>query len=630
MNSPSFTLQHETISLHEAIEQIISKTGTQIRLAMPLGIGKPNALANAIYQRAKQDPTLRLEFFTALSLLKPQASGDLEKRFLDPFVERVFGNYPDLDYALDLRNNVLPPNVCVHEFFLKSGDWLNNDHVQQNYIGSNYTHIARDIAAYKPTVLAQAVAVKEENGTLRISLSCNPDVTLDLAASMRIQRGNGQDNIFVAVINRELPFMPGSAEVDPDFFDLIVDDPAGTHTLFSTPNMKVTATDYAIGLHASSLVRDGGTLQIGIGSLGDAIAKSLIVRNEKNARYRELLRALNDNNFPEHICADVFTEGLYGCSEMLVNGLLELINAGILKREVYDAHTQKKIIMHGGFFIGPPAFYQALRDMPEDTLEKINMSSVTFINHLYGDVFADEKTKRGQRTKASFINTCMMVTLSGAAVSDALDDGRVVSGVGGQYNFVAMAHELPDAHSVLMLRSWRMHDGKPQSNIVKNYAHCTVPRHLRDIVITEYGIADLRGKSDAAVIAELLKITDSRFQQELCDWAKENRKLPDNYEIPEGFRANTPESLKKKLIPFKQYLPDFPFGHDFTDDELVIIAALQKLKLASSNPLDLLKTIVTSIFADKAVPERYLERMGLDEADSLKEKLLQKIFSGNM
>ena len=619
-----------SVSLQEAIEQIIDKTGTQIRLAMPLGIGKPNALVNAIYQRVKQDSTLKLEFFTALSLLKPQASGELEKRFLDPFVARVFGDYPDLDYALDLRKNALPANVCVHEFFLKSGDWLNNNHVQQNYIGSNYTHIARDIAAYKPTVLAQAVAVKEENGVLRISLSCNPDVTLDLAASMQVQRESGEKNIRVALINRELPFMPGSAEVAADFFDLIVDDPAGTHTLFSTPNMKVTATDYAIGLHASSLVRDGGTLQVGIGSLGDAIAHSLIIRNEHNARYRELLRALNGSHFPERICADVFSEGLYGCSEMLVNGLLELIQAGIIKREVFDAATQKKTILHGGFFIGPPAFYQALRDMPADTLEKIDMSSITFTNHLYGDAFADEATKRAQRTKASFINTCMMVALSGAAVSDALDDGRVVSGVGGQYNFVAMAHELPDAHSVLMLRSWRMHDGEPQSNIVANYAHCTVPRHLRDIVITEYGIADLRGKSDAVVIAELLQIADSRFQQELCDWAKAHRKLPDDYEIPEAFRANTPENLKKALMPFKQYLPDFPFGHDFTDDELVIVSALQKLKQASSNPLDLLKTIVASLFADKDVPERYLERMGLDEADSLKEKLLRKIFSGNI
>jgi hypothetical protein len=175
-------------SLHEAIEWVMDKTGPDIRLAMPLGIGKPNLFANALYQHVKTHPELKLEIFTALSLLKPQASSDLERRFLEPLTTRLYGNYPDLDYALDMQQSSLPPNVCVHEFFLKSGDWLTNSHAQQNYISSNYTHIARDIAARKPTILAQAVAVREENGRLRLSLSCNPEVTLDLANSMRVQR----------------------------------------------------------------------------------------------------------------------------------------------------------------------------------------------------------------------------------------------------------------------------------------------------------------------------------------------------------------------------------------------------------------------------------------------------------
>jgi acyl-CoA hydrolase len=620
----------KTASIPEAIDWVIDKTGPHIRLAMPLGIGKPNPFANALYQRVKSDSALQLDIFTALSLLKPQPAGELERRFLQPLVERLYGNYPDLDYALDMQRDVLPANVVVHEFFMKSGGWLSNNHAQQNYICSNYTHIARDIAACKPNVLAQAVAVSEENGKLRLSLSCNPDVTLDLAASLRTQRAAGNGNCLVAVINRELPFMPGSAEVGPDFFDLLVDDPAGTHTLFSTPNMKVSTAEYAIGLHASSLVQDGGTLQIGIGSLGDAIAYSLIFRNKNNAEYQELLHALNGKRLPPHAFADTFSEGLYGCSEMFVNGLLELIKSGIVKREVYDPITHKKSILHGGFFIGPASFYQALRYMPEDLLSKIDMSSITFINHLYGDEFADEATKRKHRVKAAFINTCMMVTLSGAAVSDGLDDGRVVSGVGGQYNFVAMAHELRDARSILMLRSWRMHDGKPHSNIVTNYAHCTIPRHLRDIIVTEYGVADLRGKSDAEVIASLLEIADSRFQQELCDWAKSHGKLPEDYQVPERFRNNTPASLVATLAPFVEQLPEFPFGHDFTDDELVIVNALQKMKHATDNPLELLKMTVTSLLSDKEVPERYLERMGLDETNSLKEKLLRKIFSGNL
>src|SRR3546814_2157020 len=74
----------------------------------------------------------------------------------------------------------------------------------------------------------------------------------------------------------------------------------------------------------------------------------------------------------------------------------------------------------------------------------------------------------------------MMATALGAAVSDGLDDGRVVSGVGGQYNFVAMAHALPDARSVLLLRATREAGDGAGSNIRWNYGHCTIPRHLRD------------------------------------------------------------------------------------------------------------------------------------------------------
>jgi acyl-CoA hydrolase len=58
------------------------------------------------------------------------------------------------------------------------------------------------------------------------------------------------------------------------------------------------------------------------------------------------------------------------------------------------------------------------------------------------------------------------------------------------------------------------------SNIVWNYGHMTIPRILRDIVVTEYGIANLRSKSDKDIIAALLNVADSRFQAELLAKAK--------------------------------------------------------------------------------------------------------------
>src|SRR5690606_8039355 len=101
--------------------------------------------------------------------------------------------------------------------------------------------------------------------------------------------------------------------------------------------------------------------------------------------------------------------------------------------------------------------------------------------------------------------------------SDALEDGRVVSGVGGQYNFVAMAHALPDARSILMFRALRDDAGKPQSNVRWNYGHTTIPRHLRDFFINEYGIADLRNRTDEDCVIAMAGITDAAFQSSLLE-----------------------------------------------------------------------------------------------------------------
>ena len=251
------------------------------------------------------------------------------------------------------------------------------------------------------------------------------------------------------------------------------------------------------------------------------------------------------------------------------------------------------------------------------------MRSVRRINHLYGH----EEIDRLQRKNARFINTCMKVTLSGHVVSDGLEDGRVISGVGGQYNFVAMAHELPDGRSLINLRATREEGGKIVSNIVWNYGHCTIPRHLRDIIVTEYGIADLRGKTDSEIIEALLKITDSRFQTQLMNQAKATGKLRRDYQVPEQFRSNYPEAITRALasVDRDQLFSLFPFGTDFTEEERVLGRALKSLKRKSQSRRLLFSMVIRAIFQRK-VPEAqkpYLERMKLLEATGLKERVLR-------
>ena len=274
--------------------------------------------------------------------------------------------------------------------------------------------------------------------------------------------------------------------------------------------------------------------------------------------------------------------------------------------------------------------YERLREMPDEQRALINMTRISFVNQLY----AEERLKRLQRQKSRFINTVMMVTLTGAAVSDSLDDGRVVSGVGGQYNFVAMAHELEGARSVLVVKSTRSQRGKVQSNFRWSYGQCTIPRHLRDIVVSEYGIADLRGQSDRSCIAALLNIADSRFQDALLREAKKAGKIEKNYVIPERWRDNLPSRLERELGRDRHgdMLPEFPFGTDLTEDEITLEKALRWLEKETTRPWSAVSTAALALLSPRArwndtSTDRLLRRMGLDRCDGIREHLYRRLLT---
>ena len=287
------------------------------------------------------------------------------------------------------------------------------------------------------------------------------------------------------------------------------------------------------------------------------------------------------------------------------------------------------IVIHGGFYVGPETFYQRLRDLPDAERQRICMTSVNYINHLYDHAYGNQRLKSAQRVHSRFINTTMMHTLNGAAVSDGLEDGRVVSGVGGQYNFVAMAHELPGARSIICLRSTRKAGQDTVSNIVFSYGHCTIPRHLRDIVVTEYGIADLRGQPDEQVYLRLIRIADSRFQEELLSQAKKAGKVDSTFAMPLAWCNNTPAQVKRvvETAGGGGLFPAFPFGCDFTEEELVLGKALKALKAATATRRGKIMTLWRAVRAsdtdgqDKAL----LQRMKLDNPKGLREKLDQKL-----
>lgn len=585
------------------VDVIINQVGKEIVLALPLGLGKANNIANALFARAAADPSISLKIFTALTLEAPRPSGDMERRFMGPIVDRLFGGYPPLAYAQAMRAGRMPANIEVNEFFLLAGRWLGSPLMQQSYIAANYTHALRYILDRKVNVVAQLVA--RDDGE-HFNVSCNTDITLDLLKA----RAEGKaDFMFVGEVNSELPPMPGEAVLPSSAFAHILD--GYDFPLFGPPKEPIGLTDYAIGLHVAGIVPDGGTLQIGIGSMGDAVAKGLILRHRENDAYRAATSRLSRTSDADFRHSAPFGIGLYGASEMLVDSFLDLINAGVLKREVDG------IVLHAGFFLGPRAFYKALREMPAADLAKIHMSPISFVNELYGD----EDRKRRHRVGARFVNSTMMATLLGSVISDGLEDGRVVSGVGGQYNFVAQAFALDDARSIITLRSTRESGGETLSNIRWNYGYTTLPRHLRDIIVTEYGVADLRGKTDRDTIVEMLGVTDARFQDALLAEAKKSGKIEKEFEIPAIFRNNTPAHVTAALAPLRDanLIPPFPFGTDFTEIEQRLMPALQILQAASKSPTQLAILFVRGLrnSTHSEADKDCLARMGLDQPTSL-------------
>jgi len=169
-----------------------------------------------------------------------------------------------------------------------------------------------------------------------------------------------------------------------------------------------------------------------------------------------------------------------------------------------------------------------------------------------------------------------------------------------------------------MLRATRSAKGRERSNILWRYGHTTIPRHLRDMIITEYGIADIRGKSDRETIAAMLKITDSRFQNELLRRAKDAGKIERSFTLPKSARDNTPDAIARALKPAADagLLPVFPFGTDFTETEQRLIPALQVLKTASPAQLT---TLLVRGLGSRAEDAACLDRLGLARPKSVTE-----------
>lgn len=697
-----------------AAKKLIDHVGKTIIIGVPLGLGKPVGLLNALYRLASDDDSIQLTIITALTLARPVLRNELEKKFINPILDRMLNDYEEPLYEKARELNQLPNNINVIEFFLTPGKFLHHAYVQQNYISSSYSNVARDVINLSINVLAQQISPSEIHKDL-YSLSCNTDLFHEVKEYLTVAERQGSKTAIIAEVNANLPFMYGDvAEVNSSLFTDIIDTKKYS-TLFSAPREELTLQDHLIGLYGSCLIKDGGCLQIGIGKLSDALASALVFRHQKNDLYQGLLHRLHvEEKFGEIISkigsTDVFSEGLYASTEMLSDEYMHLYKEGVLRKKVYDhvglqkllnskqiseavtpelldillenkiihdmlspddvlflqafgifkndikfqdnhlilptgesiladlsiSKSKKQIIdhclgerlksgkvVHAGFFFGSPDLYAQLHHLSYEESQQIEMVSISRTNTL---LWSPELLQL-QRKDARFVNSSLMVTLLGEVISDGLKDYQEVSGVGGQYDFVSMANQLKNAHSIINCRSTRETKKGVQSNIVWDYSNSTLARYLRDIVITEYGIADCRSKTDSEVIKAILNVTDSRFQQSLLEKAKKSGKLPRDYEIPALFRNNYPKSIEKMIGDYESgaYFASYPFGSDLTKDEEVLARVLLFLKNCSRLKLFSLMIASFLFFKSDTSIDKYLLRMGLQNPSSVMDYLYKKL-----
>lgn len=236
--------------------------------------------------------------------------------------------------------------------------------------------------------------------------------------------------------------------------------------------------DAAIAAHALQFVNDGSTLQTGIGAIPNIVASKL---------------------------ADG-SGGDYGVhSEMFTTGLMHLHQAGKVTNAVKGVFDGVSVTT---FSLGTSDLYSWLDDNAE-----VAFLPVETVND--PDVI-------GRNRKLVSINGALCLDLYGQVVADSID-GKQISGVGGHEDFVSGADLSLDAHSLICLHSTVTVGGNVRSRILPELPRGSVistPRHHTDVVITEFGAAELAGLTVRERARALADIADPDFRAELHEAAE--------------------------------------------------------------------------------------------------------------
>lgn len=300
-------------------------------------------------------------------------------------------------------------------------------------------------------VLLLQLAEHPDDG--RLSLSCASDYVATLAQSARL---------VVAEVNRQAPFT--TAEIDPRDIDIIV---RTDRPLLELTRAEPTPAERAIADHVATLVEDGATVQFGLGALPDCVSELLTDRR-----------------------------GLGLHSGVLSDGAMRLIQQGVITNE--HKVTDRELSV-AGTLLGSRALLDFVHLNPAIALKPIAATHAL-------DVLA-------RQPRFTAINSAIEVDLSGQANTE-MAGGRYVGAIGGAVDFLRGARASRGGVPIIALPATTVVKGERRSRIVANLSGpATIGRADAAVIVTEYGIADLRGASLAERLEKMITVADAEFRE---------------------------------------------------------------------------------------------------------------------
>lgn len=299
------------------------------------------------------------------------------------------------------------------------------------------------------------VSEPDEEGYCSFGLSC--DYTKPAAESARL---------VIAEVNSQMPRVGGDNKIHiSKIHHLIPVD----YPIYTIPQPKIGEVEQAIGGHCATLIQDGDTLQLGIGAIPDAV---LLFLGEK-----------------KHL-------GIH--TEMFSDGILNLVKRGVVDGSRKTLHPGKMVAT---FLMGSEELYRFVDNNPD-----VELYPVDYVN---------DPQVIAQNDHMISINSAIEIDLMGQVVSESIGD-RQFSGVGGQVDYVRGANLSRGGKSIIALPSTAR--GGKSSRIVPQIAMgaaVTTSRNDVDYVVTEYGVAHLKGKSLRERAESLIAIAHPDFRDEL-------------------------------------------------------------------------------------------------------------------